>query len=352
MILTYKYRVKNTSSSFSRLNRMASAVNYVWNYCNDTSYNQIKTMGRWLSKYDLNNLTTGCSKELGIAAQTVQSVCEEYVKKRIANKKSKLNWRSKKSLGWIPMKKAAIKYNNGEIIYNKETFKVWEDRAPRNIKCGSFNQDSRGRWYLNLVVEVEETPINKEGDVGVDLGLKSTATYSNGEVFEGRKPIRVYADKLAMAQRANKKKLVKKIHSKILNIRKDSLHKETTMVAKKYGLVVVGDVSSKKLMKTRMAKSVSDVAWNTYKTLLAYKTIRFGGELKVVKESWTSRACSNCGNVADWGGLSGLSVREWTCGSCGVSHLRDVNAAINILRIGCDMPFKGVLNTRNTPSLR
>jgi putative transposase len=70
--------------------------------------------------------------------------------------------------------------------------------------------------------------------------------------------------------------------------------------------------------------------------LLAYKTIRFGKELKVVNESWTSKTCHVCGQIADFGGLSGLSVREWTCGNCGESHDRDVNAARNILRIGHD----------------
>jgi len=335
-IITYKYRIKDSTSK-KKLQKMSYSVNDVWNYCNEVSQIALKNKNKFLSGFDLNKLTVGVAKDLGLNSDTVNAVCEEYVIRRKQFKKSKLNWRSrKKSLGWIPFKGRTIKcLGDGSIKYLNHTFRFYESRIPQNIKCGSFNQDAKGNWYLNLVCEIpcEIIPLTNIS-VGVDLGLKTTATYSDGSYFQGEKPTRKYADKLAKAQRARKKKQVTNIHRKIKNIRKDSIHKETTRLVKEYDLIVVGNVSSKKLVKTKMAKSTLDNSWGTYKSFLAYKTIRFGKELKVVNESWTTRTCNVCGNVADFSGLKGLSVREWVCSGCGEKHNRDVNAAKNILRLG------------------
>ena len=345
MILTLKYRIKDSTSA-KKLNRMARSVNYVWNYCNEVSLMALDYNSTWLSGFDLQKLTSGCSKELSLSSTTIQQVCEEYATRRKQFKKRKLNWRSKKSLGWIPFKSNSIIINGDSIIYCKQVFRFWKSRGVGKIKCGSFNQDARGRWYVNLVCEVPNEQIEKTGkSVGVDLGLKTTATYSDGSSFQGEKPTRKYAEKLAIAQRARKKKQVKNIHTKISNVRKDSIAKETTRLVKEFDLIVVGDVSSKKLVKTKMAKSVNDVSWGIYKSMLAYKTIRFGKEMKVVKENWTTVTCSECfeRSFPKKGGLSSLSVREWTCSSCGAKHNRDVNAAKNILlRLGHQTPIKGI----------
>jgi IS605 OrfB family transposase len=336
-ILTYKFRIKDSTSK-KKLEAMAWSVNQVWNYCNEVSILAIKNKRQFLTGFDLNKLTTGVAKDLGLNSETVNAVCEEYVICRKQHKKTKLNWRSsKKSLGWIPFKQRSIHYlGEGQVKYLKHTFKFYESRVPINIKCGSFNQDARGNWYINFVCEVPDVEVqNTESSVGVDLGLKTTATYSDGTKFEGVRATRLYSEKLAIAQRANKKKQVTNIHRKIANVRKDSLHKETSSLVRKHNLIVVGDVSSKKLLKTNMAKSVSDNSWGAYKALLAYKTIRFGRTLKVVNEAWTSKTCHVCGVIsADFGGLSGLSVREWSCKHCNTLHDRDVNAAKNILRLG------------------
>ncbi len=346
ILTTLKFRIKD-STSRKKLEAMSFSVNQVWNYCNEASFKAIKYNNKWLSGFDLNKLTSGTSKELNLSSTTIQSTCEEYAIRRKQFKKSKLNWRSKKkSLGWIPFKGSAVKYlGKGQLKYNGIIFKFWETRYIGEIRVGSFNQDNRGNWYVNLVcvdTEIHYQKTNKS--IGVDLGLKTTATYSNGGKFEGQRPYKQLQVKLAKLQRANKKKQVKNIHKKIANIRKDSIHKETTRLVKEFDLIVVGDVSSLKLVKTKMAKSTLDNSWGIYKTLLAYKTIRFGKELKVVKESWTSVTCSECleKTFPKKSGLSSLSVREWTCCNCGYHHDRDINASRNILRIGHDTPIKGI----------
>ena len=316
---------------------MSSSVNKVWNFCNESAVKQLCINSKWLSGYDLNKLTTGCSVELGLHSQTVQYVCEEYAKKRKQFKRKKLNWRSyKKTLGWIPFKKSGIKINNDSFVYCGINFRVWKSREHGQIKCGSFNQDSRGRWYLNLVCEALPLKYKKTTkSVGIDLGLKTIVTCSNGDKINRENITRKFEEKLAMAQRANKKRQTANIHAKIKNIRNDFNQKETTKLIKRFGKIVVGNVSSSKLMKTRMAKSVSDAGWSAFKSLLEYKAIRFGRDFKEVNESFSTVTCSKCLNkTKQLSGLRTLGVREWTCEFCGTLHDRDVNAAKNILRTG------------------
>ena len=118
---------------------------------------------------------------------------------------------------------------------------------------------------------------------------------------------------------------------KIKNTRKDFLHKETTKLVRRYKTIYVGDVSSSKLAKTKMAKSTLDAGWGLFKSMLEYKAIALGVDFKVVNEKYSTVTCSSCFERSGPSGLSALGVREWTCSTCGTDHDRDVNAARNIL---------------------
>lgn len=343
MYKTFKYRLKRKNATI--LNKMAGSVNFVWNYCNETSVEHLSKKNKWLSGYDLGKLTAGCSKDLKLNAQTIEAVAHEYARKRHKAKKRKLSWRSKKrNLGWIPFKGEAIKISGGNIVYNKQMFRIWKSREMQGkIKSGSFSQDAQGRWYLCFTCEVENSVRAKSDfEAGIDLGLKTIATLSNGVKIVRENITNKYANKLAIAQRANKKKRVPKIHAKIKNTRKDFNHKQTTILVNSFGKIFVGDVSSSKLKKTKIAKSVSDAGWCDFKSMLAYKAIALGVDYREVKENFSSVTCSSCFERTGPSGLSALGVREWTC-KCGVSHDRDVNAAINILRFGHESPIKGKL---------
>lgn len=340
---TLKFRIKDSNTS-KHLERYAHSVNMVWNYCNEVTGKQLAINGRFLSAYDLHKLLSGVSKELGISSDTVNKVASQYVKSRMQQKKNKLAWRSKKSLGWVPFNRDIGFIAAGKFRYYGKVFRYWQTvEGVKPIRCGSFNQDSRGRWYVNFIVEDKENLICKTGIiVGVDLGVKTIATYSDGSQFVGIKPTSRYEVRLAKARRAKKKRLVSSIHSKIKNVRRDALHKETYRVVKSYDKIYIGDVSSTKLAKTKLSKSVYDAGWGLYRSLLVYKAIRLGKEVVSVKENHSTVTCSNCLQRTGPSGLSGLSIREWQCSNCGHTHDRDVNAAINILRIGQDAP-KGEL---------
>lgn len=335
-ILTYSFRLKDSSCG-KELSRMARAVNFVWNYCNETSFEALRNRGKWLTKYDFNPLVKGAAKDLGLHSQTVQLIAYEYVTRRVQFKKTKLRWRGRKSLGWIPLGKDGIRVEGDCLIHNKEQFRFWQSRPIEGkIKCGSITQDARGRWYLHLQCEVIEKRVAGQKSVGLDLGQKTFAVESTGKKHEIGRWYRRYEERLAKLQQAKKKKQAKSLHAKIKNKRQDEHHKLSDQLVKENSLVVVGDVGGIKLCKTKMAKSVLDAGWSSFRTMLEYKAIRRRGVLVVVKEHNTTRTCSCCGKIPDSApkGVKGLGIREWACSECGAIHDRDVNAAINILRLG------------------
>jgi putative transposase len=348
-MLTYRFRVKGAHGA-RVLNSLAPIVNQVWNYCNATSYHAIRNHGKFLSWVDLNKLTTGSSKLLGLASETINAVGEEYAKSRNQFKKRKLKWRAskgtKKALGWVPFKARSIRLKGNKAIYLGHEIKFWnswDGSNPRQrvmegaIKTGSFSQDSKGDWYLNVTCEDKQGVKVSEADVGIDLGLKSLAALSNGEEIENPRHFRKTEAKLGMAQRANKPRLAKNLHKKVRNQRKDFLHKITTNLASRFSTIFVGNVSAKALQKM-FGKSETDAAWGIFRELLKYKAIRRSGVFKVVSEASTTVTCSTCLNKTGPSGLSGLVIREWVCSSCDSRHLRDINSAINILRLGYQTP--------------
>jgi IS605 OrfB family transposase len=320
---------------------MANSVNCVWNFCNETSLYAIRYNNEWLSGFDLQKLTKGVSKDLGINSTTVQEVCSEYALRRKIAKKRKLRWRGQKSLGWIPFKNTGISFKYGNVYYAGHELKLFQpERLPLNGEYGSgeFCEDSRGRWYLCISIQYEVKTPEVYAAVGIDLGFKSTATLSNGQKVSNGRYYRMMERKLVKAQQGNKKRQVKGIHAKIKNKRMDDLHKASTKIVEENKVIVVGDLPAKNLAKTKMAKSVNDAATTMFKTMLKYKASAHQRWYVEVNEANTTRTCSVCLAIPDSApkGMKGLSIREWVCCDCGTIHDRDINAALNILRIGCD----------------
>jgi IS605 OrfB family transposase len=304
---------------------------------------------QWLSGYDLQKLTAGYSKCEGVTlgSATVQLVCAEYATRRKQFKRFRLNWRvsnkksAKYSLGWVPFKGGHAKYRSGQIEFAGHKFSLWDSYGLSRfeLRAGSFSQDSRGRWYFNVAVQVEVKPSSGVAALGIDLGLKECATTSAGDKLVGRW-YRANEKALASAQRAKKKGRVKAIHAKIKNQRKDALHKFSTKLVKENAAIFVGDVASSKLVKSKMAKSTLDAGWSMFKTMLEYKSHQAGVVFEEVNEAYSTQACSQCASIEGPKGLSGLGIRQWTC-SCAAEHDRDVNAARNIAARGLSRLAEG-----------
>ena len=181
-----------------------------------------------------------------------------------------------------------------------------------------------GRWYFNVVVQVPVIEASGRGEVGIDLGLKDYATCSNGEKLQANQFYRNVQKQLGIAQRANKKRRVKAIHAKVKNRRADAIHQFTTKLVRQHSLIVVGNVSSKSLVKIKMAKSVLDAGWFMLKTQLDAKSKAMQGVFLEVNEAYSTQACSCCGSISvnSPKGRVGLGIREWTCPDCGALHDR------------------------------
>jgi len=201
------------------------------------------------------------------------------------------------------------------------------------------------RWFVSITVDTQDNShlpkAKNQGAVGVDVGVKSLATLSTGEVITGPKPHKALMDRLRRLSRSlsrkvkgseNRKKAKAKLarlHARIANIRADALHKLTTDLARRFHTVGVEDLNVRGMVRNRhLARSIADMGFFEFRRQLEYKAAQRGG-MVVVADRWypSSKTCSDCGHKLD---TLPLHVREWTCPECGARHDRDVNAAINL----------------------
>ena len=206
-----------------------------------------------------------------------------------------------------------------------------------------------GRWYASLTVERDDTSVTRKapkgGAVGVDLGIKTLATLSDGTVVDNPRHLAASERNLKRVQqalgrktkgsnrRAKAKATVARIHARVANQRQDGLHKLTTRLTRKYSDISIEDLHVAGMVKNRhLAKSVSDAAFGEFRRQLEYKTARSGAALHVVDRRYrSSQTCSGCGSVK---AKLSLAERTYRCDSCGLTMDRDLNAAINILVAG------------------
>ncbi|HEV2701279.1 MAG TPA: transposase [Steroidobacteraceae bacterium] len=340
------WRLKVKPEGYAWLDRAASEVNQVWNWANALSYKAARPFygrGKFLSGFDLCTLSAGATEYFEhIGADTIQRVCTEYATRRKQFKKTKLRWRvstgSRRSLGWVPFKAASLRRAGKYLRFCGKTIRFFEAKRFAEIskwQCGSFAQDAVGDWYLCLPVAVfDSTPAPAKLEVGIDLGLKTTAVTSDAERLSAGEFYRGLEAQIGHAQRSGHRRQAKRLHRRAARRRHNALHQFSRRLINTYQIIKIGDVSSLKLAKTRMAKAVLDSGWGLLKTQLLYKGQWAGRSVQIVNEANTSRTCSSCGSLTGPKGVNGLRVRTWICHECGVAHDRDVNAARNILSVG------------------
>lgn len=217
------------------------------------------------------------------------------------------------------------------------------ERLPVDQKPKSFTiSRTADRWFVSWKIEVESTSKPKSAPVvGVDLGIKALATLSTGEVFEGAKSYRKYEKKLSRLQWLNRHKVkgfnnwkkaqiqIARLHRKIANIRKDTLHKLTTYLAKNHSKIGIEDLNvSGMLANHKLAKAIADMGFYEFRRQLEYKCKLYGSELVVV-DRWfaSSKTCSKCGTKKE---TLSLAERVFHCYHCGFECDRDLNASINL----------------------
>ena len=227
-------------------------------------------------------------------------------------------------------------------------------------KSATFKRDACGDWFVTLIAEREvdgpiTVPLNP---VGIDLGLKTFATFSGDapdipipKFFRKaeralRKVQRVFSRRKKGSNRRAKAKLrVSRVHRKTARQRSDFLHKTTTTLVARHDLICIEDLSVKGLAKTKLGKSILDAAFGEFRRQVEYKAAWRGKLVSVIGRFYpSSKLHRACGTIkAD---LT-LSDREWTCEGCGTHIDRDKNAAENILAEGLNLVAAGQADTQN-----
>jgi putative transposase len=212
------------------------------------------------------------------------------------------------------------------------------------------------RWFVSINVDADNVydkkektwipfPIKRESQaaVGIDLGITSFLTLSTGEEIQGPKPLKKALRKLrrlgkslSRKEKGSKNRTKAKIklahaHLRVKNIRSDAIHKASHRIVQNYSIIGIEDLNTQGMMKNRrLSKAIADMGFGEFRRQITYKLAR-QGEIPYVADRWfpSSKLCSTpgCHHLLD---KLPLHVRLWTCPHCEVTHLRDLNAAINL----------------------
>lgn len=210
------------------------------------------------------------------------------------------------------------------------------------IKTVSIKREG-SKWFACFSVETlpEQLPTTEKA-IGIDVGIESFATLSDGTQIDNWKYYEASQKQLRVAQRrvARRKKgsnrrrkavqTLRNIHQTIFNRRNDFQHKLSTDLIRQYDLITVEKLNIAGLAKGRLAKQILDASWSSFIDKLKWKAECAAKEVIEVAPHWTSQDCSACGERVK----KNLSVRQHICSNCGLDLHRDHNAALNILRLG------------------
>ncbi len=214
------------------------------------------------------------------------------------------------------------------------------------VKTLTVSRDSCGKWFACFSVETAKEilePTNKS--VGIDVGISTFATLSDGIEIDNPRFLKTDEKILATAQRRlskqqkgsnerhKKRKIVAKIHNRIKNKRTNFVHQVSRFLVNSYDVLVFEDLNISGMMKNHcLARSIADVSWSQTIEYTSYKAENAGKKMLKVRPNFTSQDCSNCGHRQKMP----LELRLYECVNCHISIGRDINAAINIKRLGLE----------------
>jgi len=362
MIKGFRYRILPNSTQEQQINQMLGNARFVYNWALKTRIEAYQKDKSKVSAFTLMTELTKLKKQpeydwlnLSVAQSLQQSIVNmekaftRFFREKKGFPKFKAKHRSKQMVGFPQNTK--IDFDKGKVSVNKVGWirarisRTFEGK----IKTSTIEKTATGKYYISITVElpdikIKQKPIKADTAVGIDTGIKTFATLSNGIEIENHKHLKKSIKRLKTLSRKvskkvkgsnNRKKAVKKLaqlHEHISNQRLDFLHKTTTAIAKQYDTVCVENLNIKGMMANhKLAQSIADLGLGKFYTLLNYKMAQNGGNyLEIGRFEPSSKMCS-CGEVNR---ELKLSDRVWTCKKCNTTHKRDVLAAQNIKRFG------------------
>ena len=357
---SYRYRLFPTKSQVSVLERQLELCRQVYNDTLALRKNAYEKDGKSISLYETNSILVSWKAQRPELKQVYSQVLQNVqVRVDLAFKAFFRRVKSGKEPGY-PRFKGYGRYDS--ITYKQLGFGIKDGKLhlakigdikiklhrpiEGTIKTCTIRRMPTGKWFACFSVEIEDTPLPpwKDGSVvGIDVGLASFATFSNGETIANPRFFREEEKELARVQRKLSKaqkgtperkkalKVVERVHERISNRRTDFAHQISHRLVDQFGFIAFEDLNIQNMLKNHcLAKSISDVAWNTLVKATESKAAYAGSKVVLVDPRQTSQMCSRCGLIVK----KDLSERVHRCHECGLSMDRDLNAAINILRLG------------------
>jgi len=371
MFRAYKYRISPTNSQKELIAKHIGSSRFVYNLALETKNAAYIGSKHNFSPFDLikqlPELKKECEwlKEVNSQSlqQSIQNMDIAFKKffKGAGFPKFKSKHKGKQSFS-IPQN--VIIENNLLIIPKfKEGIDIVLHREIKGtIKSATISVTPTGKYFASILVDTNteipiKVPIKENTTIGIDLGIKDFAITSEGEVFKNPKNLRKAQGKLKYLQRKyskNKGKRTKQrlalLHEKVVNKRKDFLHKTSTKLIRENQTIALEDLAVSNMVKNHnLAQAISDVSWSTFVTMLEYKADWCGKNiLRIGRFAPSSKTCSNCGSINK---ELQLKDREWTCSNCSSVLARDVNAAINIKSFALKNNLSGEHTLKNQDEL-
>ena len=356
----FKYRIYPNKSQKILLAKTFGCCRFVYNYylnMHNEAYKKDKT---YLNYYDYANdlkslkisnpwLKEVDSTSLQSAVRDLDAAFRNFLK----HGKGEPHFKSKKTHAFSYTSKCVngnIQYLDKHIKLPKLGFvKTRNKLKPEGrILSATISQVPSGKYYVSLCcTEVKTKPFVKTNtNVGIDLGIKDFAIFSDGTKMPNPKYLKHALDKLAKAQRALGRKTkfsanyekarlkVSRLQEHVANQRKDYLHKLSTYIVQTYDIICIEDLVVSNMIKNhKLARDIADVSWSEFARQLEYKAAWYGKTVIRVNTFYaSSQVCSNCGTKHSI--TKDLSIRKWTCPNCGITLDRDINAALNIVNEG------------------
>jgi putative transposase len=356
----YQYRFYPTDQQRQSLAQLFGCVRVAWNdalaFCRASEklpgYNKLSAMLTLSKKTEERQWLKNVSAvPLQQSLRQLDAAYRNFFDSRNGKRKGKKvglpQFKKKISHQAAEFTKAAFSISGESVYLAKigDINPIWSRELPPEPSSVTVIRDCANRYFLSFVVEIESVsvePIN--GSVGIDLGLKTFAVLSTGELVQspdyskqdGR--IRKLQRKLARQERGSNRRnnirlRIAKLYNEIADTRKDFLHKLSTKVVNENQAITLEDLNVSGMVKNRkLARAISLQGWREFRQLCEAKSEKFGRQFQTVSR-WepTSQICSDCGYR--WGKLD-LRVRAVICLSCGTTHDRDENAAKNINKVG------------------
>lgn len=361
-MLTYKRKLILTKSQEARLTNWAGVCRMVYNMGLEIKITAWKGKQLNVSGYDLQKQITGIRDIDWINDVPSDTLNREMIKLDLAYNKFFATckkgggfpkFKSKRSKVSISFKQndgvLRIKGNKINLPKIKELKFHKDSPIEGKIKTATIVKEVTG-WFICIVTDAVKNISNKDENqvIGLDMGIAHFCTDSNGNHIENPKHFKKYEAKIRIENRSLarkkkgsnswKKQVIRLInlHNTIGNVRRDFLHKHSTEIAKNFHTVYLEDLNISGMVRSTLAKSISDCGWGAFRTMLEYKT-----NVIAINPKYTSQTCNECGEKDS---KSRINQSEFACTSCGHLSNADFNAAKNILG-------KGITLTRQREAL-